>query len=648
MDDPPKARRDLSHRDHGSPPHDPRILGGLLATPSILLILPTSQRVAEFASQAMITVPGVAACRACLVGTTAHAGDFAERACDACPALSEEVAPVSWSCPLASRPGFRVITLATVDRPYGVLTFRLENAQVFEAYEPLLANFGNLVALAVENRLQKDLLRRAKEDAEFANRAKSEFLAQMSHELRTPLNAILGFSQLMRRDRTLTTEQRRDLDAINRSGEHLLQLINDVLQMSKIEAGHATFEESDFDLHDLLDTVESMVGPRTRAKGLQLLLERDSALPRFIRSDAGKLRQVLANLLSNAIKFTEQGQVTLRVKHAPQQDEATGDVASRDGRLRVEVADTGIGIAAEALDSLFQPFTRVYDGGKREGTGLGLSISRRFVETMGGEIDVDSELGRGSVFRFDIRAPEAAPSDVRPTAPVRRVVGLAPEQRRYRVLIVEDVEESRRLLRTLLTTVGFEVREASNGEEALVRFERYRPDLVWMDVRMPLMDGLEATRRIKMTPVGRSTPVIALTAHAFEEEHEQILAAGCDDFVRKPYAESEIFDAMTRHLGVRYVYEDPETDCGTVPSNRQRLGVASLRKRLQALPGDWQQELHAAVIALKRDDVEGIVERIAEHDTELSAGLMALVQEYAYHELRGLSALEARHAGDPQ
>jgi PAS domain S-box-containing protein len=502
---------------------------------------------------------------------------------------------------------------------------------------PLIDDDGKVIGLAslvqdITKRVQaEEKLREAKEAAEearvaaeAANRAKSVFLANMSHELRTPLNAILGFSQLMRRDPGLTAEQQENLETIGRSGEHLLGLINDVLDLSKIEAGRVALQEESFDLHRLLDGLEEMFDLRAADKGLKLNFKRAPDVPQYVRSDEGKLRQVLMNLLGNAVKFTQEGGVTLRV--------GTKDQLSS---LAFEVEDTGPGIAPEELAAVFDPFVQTASGqAAQEGTGLGLPISRQFVRLMGGDLVVHSQLRQGSVFKFDVQAEPADAADVPTFQPERRVVGLEPDQRAadggpYRLLVADDRESSRKLLTRLLEPLGFELREAVNGQEAIEIWEEWEPHLIWMDMRMPVMDGYEATQRIKATTRGQATVVIALTASAFEEDRQLILSEGCDDFVRKPFREAEIFDKLTEHLGVRFVTEEAPPVVHTeegVPSPEERLTPEALA----ALPADWVSELNQAAAQADGDLVLTLVEQIrSQHPSEADA-LASLVRNYRF------------------
>ena len=394
-------------------------------------------------------------------------------------------------------------------------------------------------------------LRESEQRALAASRAKSAFLANMSHELRTPLNGVLGFAQLLARRKNRDAEDREGLEIIMKSGEHLLGLINDVLSLSKIEAGRVTIEQEAFDIATLMHDVENVLRVRAEEKNLRLVCELDrkaaaggdSVLPRAVVGDQGKLRQILINLAGNAVKFTTSGSVTLRV-------------AWSEGRARFDVEDTGPGIAASELPRLFEPFTQT-DSGQRtkEGTGLGLALSRDLARLMDGDITVMSEPGRGSSFTVEIALPEAALQTIAEVKDRRRVVSLAAGQAPMRVLVVDDTALNRTVLTRLLEAVGFEVRAAAGGEEAVALWESWEPHFIWMDKRMPGVDGLEATRRIRARERDRHVPIIALSASALEHERSDILAAGCDDFVAKPFRESMIFTKMREHLGIEYAYE---------------------------------------------------------------------------------------------
>jgi len=471
----------------------------------------------------------------------------------------------------------------------------------------------------------RDLLD-AREHAEAASTAKSMFLARMSHELRTPLTTILGYAQVMDRDVATTPKQNEYLRTITRSGEHLLDMINDVLDMSKIDAGHLTFEESSFDLYELLGTIEGMMGLRAREKGLQLVFDTLRDVPRTIRTDERKLRQVFINLLGNAVKFTNKGSIVVRVRFAA--DETFMDRASpQPGRLLVEIEDTGPGIAEEEMEALFSPFFQTGSGrGVPEGTGLGLSISRRFVQLMGGDIRVTSTLGRGSVFVFDM--PVLAGSWTQPEYKIatRRVVGLAPGQKPCRILVAEDVDVARMLLVELCASVGLEVREARNGLEAVKICKAWQPDLVWMDVNMPVMNGMGATRRIKAHAADGAPVVIAITASAFAEVREAILECGCDDFLAKPYRDSEIYEMMRRHLGLKYEYGN---DAASTFVGDSGTGLTS--RDFTDMPRAWVSDLHQAAVRGDVADLRRLVDQIDSDHPSLARTLSRLMSDFQFN-----------------
>ena len=396
-----------------------------------------------------------------------------------------------------------------------------------------------------ELRVVNEALLAAKEAAEAASRAKSAFLANMSHEIRTPMNAILGYTQLLQRDPKLTRNQEQHLEVISRSGDHLLALINDVLEMSKIEAGHRKLSLGTVDLQPMLGDLERMFRLRADAKGLAFEIGRSPEVPRYLLGDEGKLRQVLVNLLGNAVKFTEKGAVAARL--SVRREEA-GD------RLVAAIEDTGPGISPEEIAGLFQPFAQARAGLEaRSGTGLGLALSRQFARLMGGDVTVESRVGEGSVFRFEIPLEAASPASPTHRLPrLGRVVGIFGPASPPRVLITDDQEDNRTWLRKLLQQIGFDVREAQNGAEALTVFDTWSPHVVLMDLHMPNMDGFAAMRAIRARPGGREVAIVAVTASAFDDTREQIFEAGADGWVRKPCREAEILDEIARLIGVQY------------------------------------------------------------------------------------------------
>ncbi|KJH71710.1 histidine kinase [Aliterella atlantica CENA595] len=468
-------------------------------------------------------------------------------------------------------------------------------------------------------------LNQSKQLAEAANRAKSEFLANMSHELRTPLNAILGFAQIMNRDSSFPPQQQENLGIINRSGEHLLSLINDVLDMSKIEAGRIVLTENAFDLYDLLNTIYEMFKLKAAAKGLQLEIECDANLPQYVYTDESKLRQILLNLLSNAIKFTDAGKVNLHVQGKKGSD--------RHYTLSFAVEDTGHGIAQQELTSLFEPFVQTETGrNSGQGTGLGLPISRKFVQLMGGDITVSSTLGKGTIFRFDTQV-ETVPAIESKSTPTQQVIGLEPGQSEYRILVVDDRYENRRLLTKLLTPIGFQVREAENGRDAIALWQSWEPHLIWMDMRMPVMNGYEATKQIKSHLQGQATAILALTASILEEEKAIVLAAGCDDFVRKPFREEVIWEKMAQYLGVRYIYAQ-KAEISTQPVSELILEPSSL----EVMSSEWIEKLHYAANQLDAEQILELIAQIPKTYNTLAAALRQKVNDFDFDQIVHLTA----------
>jgi PAS domain S-box-containing protein len=469
-------------------------------------------------------------------------------------------------------------------------------------------------------------LQAAKAAADAANRAKSEFLANMSHELRTPLNAVIGFTQIMLRDGATTPEQYNNLEIIHRAGEHLLDLINDVLEMSKIEAGKTVLSRDPFDLHDLIQSLQAMMGLRADGKGLTLDVTLRPTVPRYINADQRKLRQILLNLLSNAIKFTDTGTITLDVwAENPRSGEALP--------IYFAVTDTGVGIAPAELDALFEAFVQTESGRQsNQGTGLGLPISRRFAQLMGGDITVKSVPNQGSRFQVHIYATPVAASIVQSQADSRRVVGLVPGSPQYRILVVDDKWENRQLLMKFLTPIGLAVQEAANGQEAIALWETWDPHLIWMDMRMPVMDGYEATKHIRASLKGQATVILALTASALEEEKIVVLSAGCNDFVRKPFREADLFGKMADYLGLQYVYEEPAI-APTAPVDLPTLTADALA----VMPPDWIHSLYTAARSGDDECLLALIQRIPSAHAALIQGLTDLTQNFQFDTLTQLA-----------
>ncbi|MFB2970439.1 MHYT domain-containing protein [Aerosakkonema sp. BLCC-F183] len=520
-----------------------------------------------------------------------------------------------------------------------------------EAEIKIAIQIGNQLGVALQQaellertKKQSEALQKAALAADTANRAKSEFLASMSHELRTPLNAILGFSQMIAGDASLKTEQQEYLGIINRAGEHLLSLINDILEMSKIEAGRTTLNESSFDLIGLLDSVEDMFRLKAKSNGLQLIFERVTDLPQFIKTDEGKLRQVLINILGNAIKFTEKGRVTVRVRVDGSSPSTTNDERSRmkDARLYFEIEDTGSGICPTEMNKLFEAFGQTETGIKSgQGTGLGLPISRKFVQLMGGDIRVSSKLGLGSIFTFDIKISFADRTEIKTDRSNYKVIGLAPNQVEYRILVVDDRPESRLLLARLFTSIGFQVQEAENGLEAISLWESWEPHLILMDMRMPIVNGYQATKHIKSSLRGQETAIVALSASAFEEDQKMAFDSGCDDFLSKPFQQEELLGKIRKHLGVQYICAESSADASKLAADRDdsvttfQLTSESFKK----IPTELVAQIQQAAVQCSDDIILNLVKQIPPENASIAQALTDLASNYEFEIIQELTKL---------
>ena len=473
-------------------------------------------------------------------------------------------------------------------------------------------------AIAEYSRWQSKKATLAKEQAELANKSKSIFLANMSHELRTPLNAILGFTRLMKMNSKIPEDEKKNLEIVNRSGEHLLNLINNVLDISKIEAGQINIDITTFNLYNTLHEVVAIMSQRAEAKGLFLQFNADKELPVYILSDELKLKQILINLLGNAIKFTQTGNVKLMVN-------SKNNSQTETLQLLIEVHDTGVGISADDINRIFDPFVQVGNESSVKGTGLGLTICKQFVELLDGKIQVESKPGLGSKFFVNLPVKLADKLENK-TANYESIKSLALEEPEYRILIVEDQIENWLLLQRILQNVGFIVKVAENGKEGIDAFNEWNPHFIFMDVRMPVMNGLEATQQIRQTENGKSVKIIGVSAHVFKEEIQNILANGMDDFIKKPYLFDDIYSNLQKHLGVKYIYHQ-HADIKQLENT-----VLSL-EMLKSLDSDTLLELKDYIVNLDTVGLAALVENISLENKELGSILKHYISNLKYTEI---------------
>ena len=501
------------------------------------------------------------------------------------------------------------------------IPLEIQAKPIFDSQDNILYAVSSFQDIS-ERRLKEVAMREATRSDE-ANRAKSTFLANMSHELRTPLNAILGFARVLLTNSSLKPEERQNVKVINRSGEHLLNLINQVLDLSKVEAGRVTLELAVCDLPQLILELREMFQIRAKERGLHLKFQISQDTPIWIRTDEMKLRQVLINLLSNAIKFTSQGQVSLKVE------------ALNAESLEFSIADTGIGIAVEELDQIFHAFVQASTGRKVQGgTGLGLAISQEFVRLLGGEIGVKSKLGQGSEFRFTLpielihQKTGAYLDNLSATSLRNQIIGLAPGQPAYKLLVVDSQESSKKLLVEIFQPLGFLVQQAENGQEAISLCQSWEPHVIFMDLKMLLIDGYVAIKQIKsqQATLNSNFPVIiALTSSFNSEQQEFALSHGFDDFICKPVQCQEVLEMIGRHLGLEYIHGD---------RSKSTLGQGFLFPEDELAvfipPLTWTSKLRQAIANQDWEAMEMCISEICQEDIDFAYSLQCHLDNSDY------------------
>jgi len=480
--------------------------------------------------------------------------------------------------------------------------------------EKEIKNLNENLENIVKQRTQELVIE--KDKAETANRSKSIFLANMSHELRTPLNAILGFSQLMSDSPDTSKSQKENLNIIANSGAHLLSLINDVLDMSKIEAGRMELSNTKVDLHKTLNEIANMMRIKADSKDIQFTLEMSENLVHYIDIDEKKLRQILINIIGNSIKYTDTGGISFRIRSILQKQTA---------EITFEIEDSGRGMSKEELKNIFDPFVQAKSSkGINEGTGLGLAITHRFLELLDAKVKVESQRGKGTLFSFTVVVKTAQSEDILVEDVHKKVIGIQEGYKKFKILIVEDQKENLLLLNNLLSGIGFDVYEARNGKIGLEKFIEIKPDFIWMDMRMPVMDGYESTSKIRA--LDKNVIIVALTASAFSDQRPAITKAGCNDLVHKPYRHDEIFNTMKKYLDIEFIYQDLENESVQKPLS---LDTVLFKK----IPKNFVESLKTALVSLDPEEILQQITLIQQSVPEIGESMLPLAQNYEYDQL---------------
>jgi signal transduction histidine kinase/DNA-binding response OmpR family regulator len=464
-------------------------------------------------------------------------------------------------------------------------------------------------------------LKLAMQDAENANKAKSIFLARMSHELRTPLNAILGFTNILKKSMNATRREKDNLNIIKKSGEHLLNIINEILELSKIEAGKIELSPKTFNLYELIKEIENIFAFRCEGKDLKFIITLSNNLPKLIRADEQRLRQILINLLGNSLKFTQKGQISLYIYEL-------------NNKLFFEVKDTGIGIDKKNQEKVFKPFEQVkLDNYIEQGTGLGLSITKELITLMGGSVYLKSKLLEGSEFYFSINYEQSGEEDLLITSKIKDIIGVKNQDSTKTILVVDDIKENRDLIVQLLAFYGFKTKEASSGVEALALFDNQNKeekiDLIFMDILMENLDGLETIQIIRNKEKDIRIPIIALSANVFEEDKKEALNCGADDFLPKPVDEKDILIVLERYLNIEVEYKKESFD---------ELEI-NISDELENISKDFFEKLNEQVLLM---DNEGILKLLKEYhiNKNIQKHIENLINEFKYQELSDLCKMK--------